>query len=355
MTKKQVAKTNNKIPPELAKRNITLEQWRVLSEQIWPNTTKEAKLMAIDYCIAKRLDPILRPFNIIGIPTKKDGAWTTRESVWWAIAGLRIIAHRTGEYVGQSEPAFGEVINEKLGDVDMSYPLWCKITVSRKVKGEIAEFTGMRFWKETYQRIKSTSDTPNRMWQRRTFEQLAKCTEADALRKAFPEEASGAYVHEEMQGDRFDPAGAIEGEIEERPTKEETATEAPERPAEAQVAEPAPKEAERAPQSKGGSRGPKDTLPRAEPEPAEVPMIDVKDHIGAIAARYDGTNLTECSQAMYDLLADCGEEGHISALKENNKAFLEAWANSAQDGWNEFLQASQKRGVEIQGEVSQQL
>jgi len=44
---------------------------------------------------------------------------------------------------------------------------------------------------------------PNTMWQKRPYGQLAKCAEAQALRKAFPEIVSQHPTAEEMEGKHF--------------------------------------------------------------------------------------------------------------------------------------------------------
>jgi hypothetical protein len=70
----------------------------------------------------------------------------------------------------------------------------------------VAEFTAVEYWIENYATAGKDSIAPNAMWKKRPRGQIAKCAEAQALRKAFPEIAS-APTFEEMDG-KFESAQA---------------------------------------------------------------------------------------------------------------------------------------------------
>ncbi len=72
-------------------------------------------------------------------------------------------------------------------NVDLEYPEFCRVTVERVVDGTVRKFTAREYWMENYATKGSKNTEPNAMWRRRPFAQLAKCAEAQALRKAFPE------------------------------------------------------------------------------------------------------------------------------------------------------------------------
>jgi len=114
----------------------------------------------------------------------------------------RIQAARSNQYAGVSEPEFGEDVTCNLGGVEITYPKWCKVTVKKLVNNNIVEFTAKEYWLENYAAKKDTA-TPNTMWQKRPYGQLAKCAEAQALRKAFPEIVSQHPTAEEMEGKNF--------------------------------------------------------------------------------------------------------------------------------------------------------
>ena len=78
--------------------------------------------------------------------------------------------------------------NKKRGSVSVTFPAWCRVVVKRLLpNGTIAEFAACERWKENYATVSKDSAQPNAMWKRRPYAQLAKCAEAQALRKAFPE------------------------------------------------------------------------------------------------------------------------------------------------------------------------
>jgi phage recombination protein Bet len=154
--------------------------------------------MVLAYCQAAGLDPMQKPVHIVPLWDARTNAM--RDVVMPGIGLYRIIAARTGEYAGISAPEFGPIVDETLDGVRVHFPQWCSITVRRRrPDGGSDEFTACEFWRENYATKSRNSAAPNAMWQRRPFGQLAKCAEAQALRKAFPE-VGAAPTADEMQG-----------------------------------------------------------------------------------------------------------------------------------------------------------
>lgn len=83
--------------------------------------------------------------------------------------------------------------------VELEYPEYCIVTVKRIVKGNIVSFKAKEYWIENYAKKSKDSRDPNQMWFDRPRGQLAKCAEAQALRKGFPESCIG-ITKEEMEG-----------------------------------------------------------------------------------------------------------------------------------------------------------
>lgn len=145
----------------------------------------------VDLCDFYKVDPLQK----LIIPLTIKG----QETLFPTIGLYRLQAARTNRYIGLSEPEFGKVITTELGGQKVSYPEWCKLTVKRLVGNYVAEFTAVELWMENYKTPKD-SMAPNEMWKKRGYGMLAKCTEAQVLRKAFPEDVTQQPTFEEMEG-----------------------------------------------------------------------------------------------------------------------------------------------------------
>lgn len=158
----------------------------VLRNSLYPGAKDESIKMVIGYCKASGLDPMQKPVHIV--PMWDSKARVTRDVIMPGIGSYRTQAARSGEYAGISEPEFGPDVSENLGGVQMTYPAWCRVIVKRMLaNGTVAEFAATERWTENYATAGKDGAQPNAMWKRRPYAQLAKCAEAQALRKAFPE------------------------------------------------------------------------------------------------------------------------------------------------------------------------
>lgn len=175
------------------------ELMKVLQSSLYPGANPESIKMVLGYCRASGLDPMQKPVHIVPMYDSKSGSM--RDVVMPGIGLYRTQAARTG-CAGVSEPDFGPDVTETLGGMQITFPAWCRVTVKRKIgPGEIVEFTAKEFWKENYavRGGKERSIAPNAMWTKRPYGQIAKCAEAQALRKAFPEIGSEPTA-DEMAG-----------------------------------------------------------------------------------------------------------------------------------------------------------
>lgn len=188
------------------------QKFRVIKNTLYPGASDLEAQMVLDYCTARKIDPLLKPVHLVPMSVKtdkknKDGkqVYEFRSVVMPGIGLYRIDAARTGKYAGMSEPEFGEDVTEKIGLITITYPKWCRVIVKRLLEnGTIAEFPAKEYWKENYATKSKDDQTPNAMWSKRTYAQLAKCAEAQALRKAFPESVGNEPTFEEMEGKTFD-------------------------------------------------------------------------------------------------------------------------------------------------------
>jgi len=192
---------------------------QVLKNSLYPGAKDESIKLVIGYCHASNLDPMQKPVHIVPMNVKdaRTGEYEWRDVIMPGIGLYRIQAARSGnggEYAGISEPEYGEDITETLDGCAITYPKWCRVTVKRLLpNGTIAEFTAREFWKENYamKAGKDKSIAPNAMWYKRPYAQIAKCAEAQALRKGFPEIGSQPTA-EEMEGKDLENSTLIDGE-----------------------------------------------------------------------------------------------------------------------------------------------
>ncbi len=199
-----IIKVDEKVQAQLTVRNIDDTAWKVLKETIYPDAKDESILMALDYCKARNLDPLKKCVHIVPIWNSDKNKMV--DTIWQGIAEIRTTAMRTREYAGIDETKFGEMVSKKLGTKDLTFPEWAQVTVYRLIAGQRVPFTGDKvYFEETYATLKDKK-TPNSMWASRPKGQLCKCTEANALRKAFPEELGSDYIAEEMQHMSNEPA-----------------------------------------------------------------------------------------------------------------------------------------------------
>ena len=197
----------------LEQRDITETLWNVLTTSIFVGAKPESILMAVEYCKARGLDIMKKPCHIVPMYVKdsKTNNSEYRDIIMPSITEQRITAARTGEYAGQDAPVFGEMIEMKFGKAVHIVPEYCTITVYRIVHGIKVPFTHTEYFDEICA-TKKDGDL-NAMWSKRKRGQLAKCAEAGALRKAFPEEVGNEYTVEEMQGKVLNVGGSEEVDI----------------------------------------------------------------------------------------------------------------------------------------------
>ena len=172
----------------------------VLQNSLYPGADNGSVRMVLGYCQAAGLDPMLKPVHIVPMWDTKSGRM--RDVVMPGINLYRTQASRTGKFAGMTEPEYGPMIEESIGGVLTKYPEWCRITVEKMLEdGRIGRFTVCEYWMENYavKGGKEKSIAPNAMWAKRPRGQIAKCAEAQALRKAFPECGSQPTA-EEMEG-----------------------------------------------------------------------------------------------------------------------------------------------------------
>lgn len=190
-----IAKVNNSY-------DIDPHIWSTLKNSLYTGARDESILMVLDYCKAGNLDPLQKPVHIVPMSVKnaQTGKYEFKDTIMAGIGLYRIQAARSNQYAGVGEPEYGALITANLGGINFTYPEWCKVTVRKIVHGSIVEFSAKEYWIENYATSGRDSLAPNSMWRKRPYGQIAKCAEAQALRKAFPEIVSQQPTAEEMEG-----------------------------------------------------------------------------------------------------------------------------------------------------------
>lgn len=149
---------------------------RFICADLKGNAPSDGELMFFMlYCQQHALDPFSKQAHLI---QTKAGP-----QVCLGIDGMRIRAAQSGEYAGQDEPAF---------ELDAKgAPVACRVIVYRLVAGQRCAFPGVAYMSE------SRGTSP--IWSQRPRGMLAKCAEAQALRKAFPERCGAFYTTDELE------------------------------------------------------------------------------------------------------------------------------------------------------------
>lgn len=180
----------------------------------------------LNYAQRTGLDPFARQIYMIGRNAKTQNGWTTKWTIQASIDGLRIVAERSGDYAGQVGPEYcGEDGVWRDTWVSTKPPVAARVGVLRK--GFSAPLYAVAYWDEYVQTDKEGKATS--MWASKPRLMLAKCAEALALRKAFPNDLAGLYTADEMgAADNHAPAAIakpVEADVEViEPLVEDSAT-----------------------------------------------------------------------------------------------------------------------------------
>lgn len=188
------------IPPDLQQalnvRGIDAAQWSTLTNSLYPGARPESALMVIDYCRARKLDPMKKPCHIVPMRVKdaKSGTYDWRDVVMPGIYEYRTTAMRTGQYLGHSPAEYGP----DKAHAGVSAPEWCEMTIYRLgPDGQRIEFPVRVYFREA---VVLKDGKANDRWAKAPIQMLTKCTEAAGLREAFPDEFGGESTADEMEG-----------------------------------------------------------------------------------------------------------------------------------------------------------
>jgi phage recombination protein Bet len=201
---------------EMSEFNYTPEELKALKKEYAKNASDDQFNIWLAECRNRGLVPVKDV--VLQIRATKEWSSETRQKEFvkkavhiTTIQALRKLAERTGKYAGQLPSKWVYLDDAGNPSIESEIPLPDKNKKSEPripwaAKASVLR-TGFahpitvpaRF--EAYAQYFSNGDTQslNSTWANRGPEQLEKCAEALALRKAFPEELGGLYLNEELR------------------------------------------------------------------------------------------------------------------------------------------------------------
>jgi phage recombination protein Bet len=170
------------------------------------DTIDDEFALFIHWARSLRLDPLRR--QVHAFVFHKQDPKKRRLSLVTSIEGFRAIAARTGNYrPDENEPSF--LVDDALkADTNPAGLVSCSIRVWQYAHGQWFPITGVARWDE-FAPVKTVwvdnQPTDRKVldktgrWGDMPFLMLAKCAEAQAIRKGWPEDLSNTFVGEEIE------------------------------------------------------------------------------------------------------------------------------------------------------------
>lgn len=169
--------------------SYTPEQIELIKNTVAKGSTNDE--LQLFMAVAKRsgLDPFTKQIHFVKRRTfnARTRQYEDMVAIQTGIDGYRAIAERSGSLAGIDDAVYDSETEQ--------HPNKASVTVYRFLGGERVPFTASARWTEYAQQGK---DGYTRTWKNMPYLMLAKCAEALALRKAFPNDLSGLYTNEEM-------------------------------------------------------------------------------------------------------------------------------------------------------------
>ncbi len=287
--------------------DVTLIATQVCRPKDRMATYSELRLF-LAQCQATGLNPIAN--QVYAVFRKNRRAGTEEMTIQTGIDGFRLIAERSKAYLGQSGPFWFDSADNEWHEVWLKdyAPAAAKVIVRKAVGGHIAETPAVAHFREY---VPLWDGQPTGLWKTMPANMIAKCAEALALRKAFPNDLSGLYVTEEMEqadiADGQPDRGAAAADLSARTAKMEANDASQEPPTDVPAVGPGfteplaheePPEAEVVPEATPEAQ----EDPTPEPDEMESRIRDLLTQVGEdpamIAARLRGAKTPASTKAL---------------------------------------------------------
>jgi phage recombination protein Bet len=188
----------------------TPAQIALLKRTIAKGATDDELMLFLQVARRLRLDPFAKQIHAV----KRWDSKEKREAITFQVAidGFRLIAERTGKYGGQLPLQWARVTFDTQGEPIIKwYDVWPFEENPHAARARVLR-TDFKEPMEAIARFSAYAQVTKdgelvKMWEKMDAEQLGKCAEALALRKAFPQELAGVYTVDEM-GQADNPADA---------------------------------------------------------------------------------------------------------------------------------------------------
>ena len=167
--------------------DFTREELDLIKSTVAPKLTDPEFKLFLYMARARGLNPIKKQIYAIKRWDSEQGREVM--TIQTSIDGFRVIGERTGCYSPGREPKYCE----REDGVLISATAY---VMKRTADGTWHEVAATAFWDE-YKQTKKGGDLTS-FWRRMPRGQLAKCAEALAIRKAFPDDTAGIYTFDEM-------------------------------------------------------------------------------------------------------------------------------------------------------------
>lgn len=187
------------------KKILSADQIALIKRTICRDATDDELSLFLMICEKTQLDPFSRQIYAVHRwnADQKRMVMTFQTS----IDGFRVTAERSKQYAGQLGPYW-------CGDDGVWKDVWLEDSPPRAAKVGVirTDFKEPLFSVAKFKSFVQTKKdgTPNKFWREMPEQMIAKVAEAQAIRRAFPNDLSGLYIEDEIQP-------AIEIETSEKP------------------------------------------------------------------------------------------------------------------------------------------